>query len=137
MTSCPASPGQMRVMSHKKQGDLGVAAAIAHYMNQGYVVCFPLTDTARYDLVVDKNGKLYRVEIKTTNYQLPSGNYEVTLRTKGGNTSWNGLVKTISSTDCDIVFASSPDGNYEFPASVVAGMATITLGSKQVQYKLG
>lgn len=124
-------------MSHKKQGDLGVAAAIAHYMSKGYVVCFPLTDTARYDLVVDKGNKLYRVEVKTTNRMLSSGNYEVSLRTMGGNRSWNGVVKTISTDDCDIVFACSPTANYEFPASVIAGMATITLGSKQLQYKLG
>lgn len=124
-------------MSHKKQGDLGVAAAIAHYMNQGYVVCFPLTDTARYDLVVDKNGKLYRVEVKTTLAVTNYGNYEVSLRTMGGNRSWTGLVKKISSDDCDIVFAHCPDGSYEFPVDVVAGKSTITLGKKCTQYKLG
>lgn len=123
-------------MSSKQQGDLGVAAAINHYMNLGYVVSFPLTDTARYDLVVDRGG-LLRLEVKTTMRTRPSGSYEASLCTKGGNQSWTGVIKTLSSDECDLVFVWTPIGAYEFPIEVVEGMKTITLGSKYDEYKLG
>lgn len=123
-------------MSHKQQGDLGVAAAIAHYMGLGYTVCYPLTDTARYDLVVDK-GTLLRVQVKTSRYQVKSGSYHVSLRTKGGNQSWSGLVKKVTADECDLVFVNTGDGNYEMPVAVVDGMSTVTLGKKYQQYKLG
>ena len=123
-------------MSYKKQGDLGVAAAIKYYMDLGLLVSFPLTDTGRYDLVVDK-GTLLRVQVKRTHRIAESGNYEASLTTKGGNQSWSGLVKKITSDECDIVFISTPDGDWELPVSVVEGKGTITLGKKYKQYRLG
>jgi PD-(D/E)XK endonuclease len=122
---------------HKKQGDIGVGAAIGYYMSQGLTVCYPLTDTSRYDLVVDTGVSLLRVQVKTTRHEADSGFAIADLRTKGGNTSWNGEVKRITQEDCDVVFINTPYGNYELPAALVEGMATVTLGVKYKDYRLG
>jgi len=121
-------------VSYKRLGDLGVAAAINSYMQRGNVVAFPLTDTARYDLIVDVDGQLLRVEVKTTQALQKSGNYEVSLRTMGGNQSWSGETKTIDPSECDIVFVHSPAGNYEFPSVVLKGRKTITLCDKYAEF---
>ncbi len=87
-------------MNSKQQGAIGVAQAVAHFTSLGYAVFTPISDVSRFDLVVEKDTKLYKVEVKTTT----RANGEVSLRTLGGNQSWSGVVKKMSSFDCDIVF---------------------------------
>ena len=124
-------------MNTKQQGDIGVAHAIYYYTLEGYKVSIPNTDSTRYDLIVDKEGKLYRVQCKTTFSKSPDGNYMASLRTMGGNQSWGGAIKKISAEETDLVWVSTGDREgYEFPVDVVAGMATVTLGKKYLTYKV-
>lgn len=124
-------------MNRKIQGDLGVAKAIAYYVEQGYNVSVPLTDATRYDLIVE-NGSLKRVQVKTTNQHTTSGVPVVTLSTQGGNQSWNGVIKRISVDEVDLVFVYYLDGRtaWEFPVSVCAGKRALNLGKLQEQYKV-
>ena len=46
----------------KQQGTVGLGVAIAHYSSLGYVVSVPLIDGQDYDLVVDKDGVLHKVQ---------------------------------------------------------------------------
>lgn len=47
-------------------GDIGEAMAIADFTKAGFVVSAPLSNNARYDLIVDNGQKIYRVQVKTT-----------------------------------------------------------------------
>ena len=47
-------------------GDIGEAMAIADFTKAGFGVSKPLSDNLRYDLIVDINNILYRVQVKTT-----------------------------------------------------------------------
>lgn len=121
----------------KQQGDVGVAMAIAYYTKNKLVVSVPLTDNARYDLVVERNGVLLRVQCKTSNAVSKSGNYKVQLKTSGGNQSWNKTSKKISSTETDILFAYSFDNKmFEFPVDVVTDKSSITLCDKYKEYEV-
>ena len=48
----------------KDKGDLGVAKAFADLVEQGYVVLFPATEHAPFDLVAYKDGTFQRVQVK-------------------------------------------------------------------------
>ncbi len=48
----------------QRKGDYAVAMAIARFTKLGFDVLIPLTESAAYDLVVDNDGKLSRVQIK-------------------------------------------------------------------------
>ena len=87
-------------MNSKQQSSIGIARAISYFTNKGYSVFIPVSDCNRYDLLIDTGENILRVEVKTTTQK--SGQTE--LRTLGGNQSWNGIIKFISSKDCDIVF---------------------------------
>ena len=50
----------------KKQGNVGVARAIYEYSRRGYTVLLPASDSDKYDMVVDVNGTLYKVQVKTS-----------------------------------------------------------------------
>ncbi len=48
----------------KTKGDLGVAFAIGAITEQGWNVCIPLTEHARYDLVAERDGVFKRIQVK-------------------------------------------------------------------------
>lgn len=52
--------------TNKEKGNSGLGIAIAYYSSKGYTVAIPLNDTQDYDLVVDKDEKLYKVQVKAT-----------------------------------------------------------------------
>ena len=88
----------------KKQGDAGLGQAIAYFTMQGYDVALPLTDSADWDLIVEKDGSLLRVQVKTS-YQLKENGKEVfSLSVMGGNQSWNGKRKVVSDQNYDMLF---------------------------------
>lgn len=37
-------------------------------LEQGYIISKPILDNARYDLLLDYNGKIYRIQIKTSRW---------------------------------------------------------------------
>ena len=112
-------------MNTKTQGAIGVGRAIAHYTGLGYPVFIPVSDISRYDFVVDIDGILQRVEVKTTR----SVTNEVQLRTLGGNQSWNRVIKRLSKDDCDLVYLVNinNDVEREFKVEDLAGRSTIAL----------
>ena len=123
------------MVNTRKQGDIGVAEAIAYYTKLGYTVSIPITEAARYDLVVDDGKDLFKIQCKTSTFVVNSGAYQVNLRTFGGNQSWGGTVAKISSEETDIVFIwCSNDTLWEIPSTKVEGMTSVTLGNKYSEY---
>lgn len=124
-------------MNTKQLGDIGVAAAILHYSQQERTVLVPMGDSARYDLAVDIDGSLKRVQCKTTTHRTPHGVPVVGLSTQGGNRSWEGKKKMITPDECDIVFVHVLGGaSYEFPVEMVSGKASLNLGTLQEAYRI-
>lgn len=48
----------------QRKGDLAVTQAIATFTRKGCDVSLPVTESAAYDIVVDAEGKLYRVQVR-------------------------------------------------------------------------
>lgn len=123
-------------MNTKAQGDVGVAMAIAYYTSKGSPVSIPLGDNTRYDLVIEVDGALLKVQCKCSRYQV-NGRYVVSLRTNGGNKTGT-TTKKISAEDADLLFVCTLDdgGWYEFPPSEFVEKATITIGTVKKKYKV-
>lgn len=120
-------------VNSKKQGDAGVGAAIGYFTSHGYCVNIPLTDSQEYDLVVDINGVLLKVQVKTSTQLSPSGNYMAQLSVKGGNKSGSS-VKKFDGTAVDYLFILTPIQMYFIPTKDLANANKITLGMKYDQY---
>ena len=122
-------------LNTKLQSNIGLGQAIAYFTGEGMSVSLPLTESQRYDLIVDDGSKLFRVEVKTTRTRRASGSYVVTLSTQGGNQSWDHAKKLISENDCDLVFVHVVGGgSYVFPVEMVAGRASLTLSSDKDRF---
>ena len=75
----------IRRTNPRLQGLIGLAAAIDWFTRTGYFVAIPLNDSQPWDLVVeDSLGVVSRVQVKTTTFRSPSGNYVASLETAGG-----------------------------------------------------
>lgn len=123
--------------TYSKQGNVGVAYAIAYYSKLGYTVSIPLTDTQDYDLVVDTGNTLLKVQVKTTTYKKENGNYQLNLKVNGGNRSGIGRTKTFDQNSCDLVFAMTEQFDfYSIPKSEILATSSISLGEKYLPFKV-
>ena len=70
--------------TNKEKGNSSLGIAIAYYSSNGYIVSIPLNDTQDYDLIVDKNNKLKKVQVKSSACKTRFGNYQIALKSCGG-----------------------------------------------------
>ena len=94
------------------QGAVGFSAAIFYYQKNGYNCCIPLVDNQNYDLVIEKNGELLTVQVKSTR-QIVAGNYVAELKSVRPNKNTNN-VKSLQ--PCDLLFVLCENGDcYSVP----------------------
>jgi hypothetical protein len=94
----------------------------------GAALYVPSGHSPDVDLVAEIDERLVRVQVKTCGMRR-NGRWEVALCTRGGNRSWNGLVKYFSSKRADFVFVHVADGRRWFiPGDQVDGGTKIALG---------
>lgn len=116
------------------QGNVGLGAAIAYYTSNGYQVLLPLNDTQKYDLVVDKDGTLHKVSVKTTKFKRKSGMFSVLLKNCGGSSS-KSKVRHFNNKCCDILFILTVEGTmYEIPSHLIDVKGSLSLTNKWDKY---
>lgn len=115
----------------KVKGTVGVGHAIAYFTKKGIVVSIPINDSQPYDLVIDIDGTLKKVQVKTTTSE------EIALRTMGGNQSFN-TSKLFNHKSCDFIYGLMDNGNsWLIPTNVFNNTTTLKLTDRKFkQYKL-
>jgi hypothetical protein len=122
---------ELRQSNPRRQGDIGEAAAIHWLTLIGATVSVPLAHSPDYDLIAEIDGVLRRVQVKTSTH-VQRGNFRVSLATRGGNQSWNGLVKRFDASRCDLLFVLVANGRrWCIPSTAVEGSTAITLGGQK------
>jgi predicted DNA binding protein len=70
-------------MDTKLKGDIAEQAVVLYALKQGWGVLRPIGDRLPYDLVIDINKKLVKVQVKSAWFDIKSQNYVIdTRRTK-------------------------------------------------------
>ena|SRR3989442_126790 len=119
----------------RKQGNLGLAIAIAYLTRIGLDVAIPLTDTQRYDLIVVHEDGRDRVQVKTTTMKV-GNSYVVHLRTVGGNKS-QVIARPFDPTDYEWLFVVCADATaYLIPSSEITSRESLSLGRKYERFRL-
>lgn len=96
----------------------------------------PLTDSQEYDLVIDQDGALKRVQIKTTYYKR-NGVYTVNLKTSTKRKNKN-IYKGFDSTKCDLLYIlTEEDEEYIIPCKGLTVETSLNLSDKYSEYKIG
>lgn len=94
----------------------------------------PLNDSQKYDLAVDKEGKLERVSIKTTKHKSKSGRFTVELKNSTLGADHN-TIRRFDNTSCDIVFIVTIEGTmYEIPSKDITATCSFVLNKDYDKY---
>ena len=125
----------MNFDTNKDKGNSSLGIAIAYYASNGYIVSIPLNDTQDYDLVVDKDNLIKKVQVKSTGCKTKYGNYQVALKSCGG--AKGKTYKTIIETNIDEVFiVTEALEMYILPIKDLKNKSTINLCSRYQKYKV-
>jgi len=118
-------------MNSKERGDLAVGQAISFYISSGFEVCLPIGDKRNYDLVVEKNGELRRIQVKYAGLYNPKGRCYAGLRITGGNQSFH-YTKKYGDDDFDKLFILTEKGEkYEIPWNQVRARNELSIEAKK------
>lgn len=109
------------------QGNMGLGLAIGYFSLLGYTVCLPLNDNQNYDLIVDIENKLCKVQVKTTAFK-QNNKYVVQLKAVRSNRTSNNILN-FDGTKIDYLFIVTEDDE-NTPKSA------ITLTEKYKQYRI-
>jgi hypothetical protein len=122
-----------RLINRRQQGDLGEASAIEWFSRLGATVFIPFGHSPDVDLVVELEGWLLRVQVKTSTQfvETPDGHSRrvVSLKTCGGNQTWTGVAKEIDPTRVDLLFLLTGDGRrWLLPSDCLDARGSVQLG---------
>jgi len=125
----------MNFNTNKEKGNTSLGIAIAYYSSNGYTVSIPLNDTQDYDLIVDKDDVLKKIQVKSTSCKTKYGNYQVALKSCGGTKGKT--YKTIIETNIDELFILTEDLQiYILPIEEIQNKATLNICSKYDKYRI-
>jgi hypothetical protein len=111
----------------KEKGDIAVAYAISYFMTHDCEVCLPIGDKKPYDLIIEKNNKLYKVQVKYAGTWGKDGKCMAALRTMGGNQSYH-TAKRYSKADFDLLFVhSAKNQDFLIPWSDIDNVNSISV----------
>lgn len=117
-------------MNTKQLGNIAIGKAIAYFSARGITVSIPLNDSQSYDLVIDMDGVLKKVQVKyTAQYSSASKpTFTVGLRSISGTTrkQYSG----VTSLSCDILFVCcGNDLMYSIPSDKIVNVSAMHLTS--------
>jgi PD-(D/E)XK endonuclease len=116
------------MLTPREQGDFGELQAMCWLAAQGARVAIPVGNNRHWDLVAELDGRVLRVQVKSSRCSR-GGRWEVSVATRGGNQSWNGVSKLLDTSRFDYLFVVVGDGRRWFiPADRVEGRRVLRLG---------
>ena len=124
-------------MKTKDKGDLAAAQAIAHFVSSGYEVSLPIGDRKPYDMIIELDNALFKVQVKYAGFYSGSKRFKAALRTMGGNRSFS-TVKKYTATDFDLLFVYTENGRkFLFPWKDIENRNSISVeASKFANYEV-
>ena len=116
------------VWTPRRQGDAGELSAMQWLFSVGADVYVPLCTNPDVDLIADWGDRVERVQVKTSTCWVKN-RFVITVCTRGGNQSWNGVVKRIDPSRCDMLFVHVGDGRrWYIPVRALEGRWSIRVG---------
>ncbi len=115
------------------QGDQGERSAIVWLLEQGLPVFLPVGHSPDIDLITVIDDRVVRVQVKTST-QFNRNRWDVAVCTRGGNRSWNGVIKHLDPSRYDRLFVLVGDGRRSFiQANQVGATAGLRLGGPKYE----
>ena len=121
--------------TNKDKGRTSLGISIAYFSANGYTVSIPLNDTQDYDLVIEKDGILKTVQVKSTACKSKYGKYQVALKSCGGTKGKT--YKTLIDTKVDLLCVITDNITiYVIPVKNINNRSTLNLCEKYNKYRV-
>mgnify|MGYP000471352568 FL=1 len=121
--------------TNRDKGRTSLGISIAFFSANGYTVSIPLNDTQDYDLVIEKDGILKTVQVKSTACKSKYGKYQVALKSCGGTKGKT--YKTLIDTKVDLLCVITDNINiYVIPVKNINNRSTLNLCEKYNKYRV-
>ena len=121
--------------TNKVKGRTSLGISIAYFSANGYTVSIPLNDTQDYDLVIEKDGILKTVQVKSTACKSKYGKYQVALKSCGGTKGKT--YKTLIDTKVDLLCVITDNITiYVIPVKNINNRSTLNLCEKYNKYRV-
>ncbi len=126
---------KMIFSTNKEKGNTSLGIAITYYSSNGYTVSIPLNDTQDYDLIVDKDNVIKRVQVKSTSFKDKNDHYQISLKSCGGTKG--ATYKTVVDTAIEELFILVENKDmYIIPKKEINNRSTLTICDKYKEYKV-
>jgi hypothetical protein len=98
------------------------------FASQGALICFPVGHSPDWDFIAVLEDRPTRVQVKTS-IAFRLKRWDITVCTRGGNQSWNRVIKRFDAERCDYLFAVVGDGRrWCIPSEAIKGRTHVLLG---------
>jgi hypothetical protein len=87
-------------MNLKEKGEIGQLVVAGALAKLGLHIALPTSDNLPYDLIVDSEGELFKVQVKTSGHRPNEGSTSFDL---SSNNWYSKTIKKYSKKDCDVV----------------------------------
>jgi hypothetical protein len=127
----------MRRLTPREQGDIGEMSAAYWLASKGARVYMPFGHSPDVDLIADFGERPLKIQVKTSTNR-DRDRFVITLCTRGGNQSWNGITKRFDPGRFDFLFVLVATGRrWLIPATAIEGSTTISVGGpKYSQFEI-
>lgn len=123
-------------MLTKEKGDIALGNAIQYYLEYGYEVCLPIGDKRKYDLLIEKDSIISRVQVKYGGLYPGKLGCRVALRVMGGNQSFH-YAQKYADDAFDTLFVYTAKGQrYSIPWKEVKARSEISIETAKYQVYL-
>lgn len=123
----------MQFKTNKEKGNSALGIAISYFAANGYIVSIPLNDTQDYDLIVDKDNAIEKIQVKSSGCKTKYGNYQVALKSCGGTKGRT--YKKLIDTHIDKLFIVNEQKEmYLIPKKDIENGSTLNLCDKYKKY---
>lgn len=112
---------------NKQKGNIGEAKCLAKMVELGVPVCLPFGDNERYDMIIERNGKLEKIQIKYSSQQESEGSILFKTASSTNHTTNKHYSTYENDIDAFLLYNALTDEVYYLPMEVVENKKTLTL----------
>ena len=112
---------------NKQKGNIGEAKCLAKMVELGVPVCLPFGDNERYDMVIEHNGKLEKIQIKYSSQQESEGSIVFKTASSTNHTTNKHLSSYENDVDAFLFYNSLTDEVYYMPISIIQNRKSVTM----------
>ena len=112
---------------NKQKGDIGEAKCLAKMLELGVPVSLPFGDNQRYDMIIDVNGQLRKIQVKYSSIQENEGSVVFKISSSTNHTTNKHFDTYINDIDAFLLYDAINDNVYYVPIEITNNKKTLTL----------